>query len=327
MDKFKTIAAALTISLLIGTTATAQDVNVSLLKGSGSVYHEISFGGTASASGILQTFSTLQTLDGDKNEVKPSFSTGGGLQINYILHFNESVSLTIGAAAKYSRSAYGFDLLDENSAQRWASSIEDTFSFTANIRNYTETHSALHLQIPLLFGYEAGTPLAKWYINAGVAAQFTVHSKYVAKISRLTTRSYSYYNNGNLEGEGIPDLGIGTVNNIEVSGKPTLKFTVNGYLETGTKISIGKGAWMYIGAFGEISALKNSVSETGNGKENLINYAPAETPSNNLMDNLDVTSITNTKYTSGGRTYAFGGIIRFGFDFHTSNRMFSDALR
>ena len=328
MSKFKTTAAALTVSLLIGAVSTAQNVKIQPIKAILPIYHEVSFGGTVSTSGILQRFDALQTPDAQRSKIKPSFNAGGGLQVNYILHFNENISLVFGTAAKYGKSTYNFDRLYEESTRRWLrTSIEDTFSFRANISNYTETHHALHLQIPLLFGYETGTSLSsvRWYVNTGIAAQFTVYRKYSAKISRFTTTGYSFLKNGNLE--NIPDLGFGTESDLDVSGKPTLKFTVNHYLETGTKIFIGKGVWMYIGLFGEISTLRNSISETGSSKENLVNYALSESPSNKLMDNLNITSITNTKYTSGGHTYAFGGIIRFSLDFRSSIRMFSEPLR
>jgi hypothetical protein len=317
------VSAFFVVGIAATTTVKAQiNSGKSPLKGSKAIYHELSFGGTASTSGILQTFGI------EAVKVKPYFNPGGGLQINYALHFNENISLIFGAAAKYCQSTYRFDRFYENSVQKWLpviSSKEETFLFSADIRDYSEIHRALYMQFPLLFGCESGTSLAKWYVNVGAAAQLTVYSKYWAEIARLTTEGHSTEYNGTLE---MPaDLGFGTEENINVAGIPTLKFTVNGYLETGTKISIGKSSWLYIGLFGEISALKNSVSQSdGSGREYLINHAATQS-SDNLMDNLKVTSIINTKYTSGGMTYCFGGVIRIGFDFHSSNRMLSSPLR
>jgi hypothetical protein len=250
----------------------------------------------------------------------------GGAQINYTLHFNENFSLVFGAAVKYCQNTYGFARLDESSVYKLhVSSETDTFLFNANIWNYTETYSALYVQIPILFSYETDHPLIKWYINAGLAAQFTVYSKYRTKISPLTTYGYSTYNKSRID--SIPRFGFGTVPNMKVDGKPTLKFTLNGYIETGIKVSIGRGKWLYIGVFGEMSILKNSVAKVeGSGSEYVINYAP-NSNSIELTDQFNVTSITNTKYTSGGRTYAFGGVVRIGFDFRTANRMLSSPYR
>jgi hypothetical protein len=323
ISKFQLSIICLIAFIAIGVqqTVMAQSDDAALLKGSRAVYHELSFGGTAATSGILQTF--------DK-EIKPYFNVGGGFQINYTIHFNQSVSLVFGAAAKYCQNTYGFDLLGENSNPKWnpVTSIEENFLFNANIRDYIEKYNALHVQIPLLFGYEVGSPLAKWYINMGGAAQFTIYGKYNTEISYLKTEGdIPTYGGGLTYPSDLRDLGIGEEYNIKVDGKPSLKFTVNGYLETGIKFSIGKSSWLYVGAFGEMSALKNSISGTeGSGSENIINFAPKQR-SNELMDNLNVTSITNTKHTSGGRTYAFGGVVRIGFDFHTSKRMLSSVLR
>jgi hypothetical protein len=321
MNKFRTIAviAAFAAGVITDVTVKAQSNKRMPLEGSKSIHHELSFGGTAAANGILQTF--------DK-KVKSYLNAGGGLQINYTLHFNQNVSLVFGVAAKYCQSMYGFDMLDENDIQKWLPpivSIEDKFLFNAEVRDYNETHNALYIQIPLLFGYETSDPLLRWYVNIGAAAQFTAHGNYEARISRLTTYGYSEDYEGELK--NIPYLGFGTVEDIKVNGKPALKFTVNGYAETGMKISIGKSSWLYIGVFGEMSMLKNSIAKAeGSGREHLINYTWKQ-ESNKVIDHLNVTSITNTKYSAGGRTYALGGIIRIGFDFHTSKRMLSVPLR
>jgi hypothetical protein len=296
------------------------------LLGSSPVYHELSIGGTAATSGILQT---LTFGSNDASKIKSYFNPGGGLQINYALHFNESVSLSLGLAAKYLQNTYGFDIANESSVRKYVvNSSDENFLFNAKIEDYRETHRALYVQIPLLFGYETPHPLARWYLNIGAAAQFAVWKNYSAKIGKASTEGHSEFLNGTLRNENdLPHLGIGIAENISVSGKQNLKFTVNGYIETGIKISVGKKSWLYIGAFGEISALKNSVAEAqGSGSEYLINYLPNKY-SNTLTDHWAISSITNTKYSSGGRTYALGGIIRIGFDFRSSNRMLSNPVR
>ena len=83
------------------------------------IYHEVSFGETTAASGILQTFSSLQALDNQRSKVNSYFNAGGGLQANYTLHFNENISLVFGTAVKYNLSTYGFDRLYEESNQKW----------------------------------------------------------------------------------------------------------------------------------------------------------------------------------------------------------------
>jgi hypothetical protein len=293
------------------------------------LYHELSFGGTTCGNGIMQT---LTFGSSDAGKIKSKAGAGGGLQINYALHFNENMSFVTGISARYSESSYGFDNIKESSMQKWqVRSKEESFMFNAVIEDYKETHRSMYIQVPVLFGYESSHPLARWYVNAGLSAQLSVWSKYTSKLGKLSTSGYSEFCDGPLE--NYPDLGLSSGSNITVSAKPNmLRVTVNGSIETGAKISIGRGKWIYAGIFGEISVLKNSksargsVDATNSGVGNIIDY-DFKPESNTFTDHIGINSITNTKYSNGGRTYAFGAVVRIGLDFRTSRRVLSNTVR
>jgi hypothetical protein len=276
------------------------------------VYHEFSIGASFGPNGMILNHNREQLNIGAKPAV------GGGLDMEYIVHFSNNWSFILGASVQYYGQNYNISSIFENSPQRTAIPQYSDFILKTEVRNYSERYNVLFVQVPVLFGYETSGEFSRFYLRLGAKFSIPVIKNYDASIEMLKTSGYREQENWTM-GDKYPFLGFGTQHNVKIKGKADIGIGADGYFEAGVKVPVrvarGKDFNFYAGIFGQINILGNKRG----GDNYLVGYSGNDNRSPVVSDHLSPQSITNTRYITQERMFLAGVTIRFSFDFGKRN--------
>jgi hypothetical protein len=280
------------------------------------VYHEFTVGGSVGASGAF-----FKQKDNKQLKIFSNPDVGGGLDLQYVLHFSRGWSFVLGASAHYYGLSYEFGSLLESSSRNFAIPQYNSFILNSEISDYSERYDAIFVRVPVLFGYETKGLFAKWYCRAGVELSIPVYKYSNVSIGKLVTTGYTEYDDYTW-GSQYPFLGFGSQENVKLKSKLKFSLGIDGYVETGVKVPVhvkkGKNFNIYVGAFAQVNILTNNHS---GDNDYLIGYSTEESRSTDINDHILPVSLTDTRYMSKGRMFMIGGVIRFGFDFSGRKNM------
>jgi hypothetical protein len=241
---------------------------------------------------------------------------GGGA--GYIYHFNDRISVRTGLNFNRYSGASFIEKRNETSTviipEEWLWLGDKFFELRSHISGYSVRHSALYVQAPLLFGYEAEMPWAEWlswYVSGGVELGYSLTGKSSARIDTLSMNGFFDY-----EGYPMEDvkqlLGFGSYLGEQPQAALNLGFSAIGYLEVGLKQRLAEHYSIYIGIFGEYSLY----SAVAGGIHPRIYEYEAQHPSSGSYYKLRYTPASHVAGISSKTSYpmAFGVTIRFSFD-------------
>jgi outer membrane protein OmpA-like peptidoglycan-associated protein len=201
--KIKNIIAAIAI-LFIAVSADAQS------------RHQFSI----NAGGGLSTFD-YKPAAGSK---KTGF--GGIFGVDYTYFFSEKWGIGTGFGAALFNGKYDLPNFDEHYS---SNDGEENFEFNYNIKNYSEKHQAVLLNIPLMLRFESG----KFYAGIGAKAGIWIKASYKSSMSEL--RAFGYYPQYSLTLNDPAFMGFGTFRDISNDGDLKLKTAFFASAELGIK--------------------------------------------------------------------------------------------
>jgi hypothetical protein len=217
---------------------------------------------------LISSGGGLSTLNYKLPTGKKNIGFGGEAGLGYTCLFTKMVGIHFGAdIAFYNSNANlnGVKIITNNLVDNEG----DGFNMHTTLGNYKESQSAMFVNIPVMFQFQAGKT-HKFYAMAGAKVGIPISGKYKVSGGTLTNEAYyPEYDNWLTNQEFA---GYGTFSNRNSTGKLKLGISAAISVELGGKWRLGDKIALYTGAFFDYGL--NNIAKKEN--QSFINYAASE---------------------------------------------------
>jgi len=134
-------------------------------------------------------------------------------------------------------------------------SLGNDFVFLYEYQNYTEKHSALFLQVPVMAQFQTG----RLFASAGIKIGIPINGKYNITADNLTTSGR--FPSENQTYIDLDDRGLGNIGEIKHSGNLDFNILYAAAFEAGGQWFLGRRTNLYVGAWLDYGL--NNLSKTG----------------------------------------------------------------